>query len=247
MNNLINIKNLDGDLVVSSREVAENFEKRHDHVLRDLDDLQKGVTQNWGDLFYETTYIHEQNKQEYREVLMNRDGFTLLAMGFTGQKALAWKLKYIAAFNKMEEALKSQAQQIDSKFLYMLAGQLEEKEKQIAEQKKEIEHKTEVIRGVTDDIDIYTKRNVLNKVVRYKGANFAQRWNELYQRFTEVYSIDLKARCEGHNLKQSLKKDRLSTIKYAEKFGYIDNLYKIALKLYETDINEILKHLRRIA
>ena len=81
----------------------------------------------------------------------------------------------------MEQALteKEEPLQIDSKFLYQLAEQLEEKEKQIAEQQREIEHKTEVIKGVTDDIDIYTKRNVLNKVVRYKGADFAERWNEL--------------------------------------------------------------------
>ena len=131
MTNLIKVQN--GKLVVSSREVAENFEKRHDHILRDLDDIKSGVTQNWGDLFYETTYIHEQNKQEYREVLMNRDGFTLLAMGFTGSKALQWKLKYIEAFNKMEQTLKKgQPLQIDSKFIYQIAQQLEEKEKQIA-------------------------------------------------------------------------------------------------------------------
>lgn len=247
MNNLINVQKQEGNLVVSSREVAKNFEKEHRGVLRDLDNLREGVAQNWADLFYETTYIHKQNKQEYREVLMNRDGFSLLAMGFTGKKAIGWKLKYIEAFNRMEKALTSKVPEIDSSFLYLLANQLEEKEKQIAEQQREIEHKKEVIKGVTEDIDIYTKRNVLNKVVRYKGANFAERWNELYQRFREVYSIDLKARCEGHNLKQKLKKDHLSTIKYAEKFGHIENLYKIAIKLYETDVNEILKHLQSIA
>lgn len=142
---------------------------------------------------------------------------------------------------------KKQPLKIDSKFMYQIAEQLEEKEKRIAEQKKEIEHKTEVIKGVTDDIDVYTKRNIINKVVRYKGANFADRWNELYDRFREVHSIDLKARCHGYNLKQKKKKDKLSVIKYAEKCGYIDDLYKIALKLYETDINEILKHLQKIA
>ena len=39
--------------------------------------------------------------------LMNRDGFSLLVMGFTGKKALEWKLKYIKAFNQMEEQIKS--------------------------------------------------------------------------------------------------------------------------------------------
>lgn len=245
MNKLINITNQNGNLVVSSREVAENFGKENKHVMEAIRELETSV-ENSTDLFilskYRDSYGREQN-----EYLLTRDGFSLLVMGFTGKKALEWKLKYIEAFNKMEKVFKEQIPKINSKFLYLLAEQLEEKEKKIAEQKREIEHKTEVIKGVTDDIDIYTKRNVLNKVVRYKGANFAERWNELYQRFREVYSIDLKARCEGYNIKQALKKDKLSTIQYAEKFGYIDNLYKIALKLYETDISEILKHLQKIA
>ncbi|MFG5604522.1 Rha family transcriptional regulator, partial [Enterococcus faecalis] len=78
--------------VTSSLQIAETFNKNHQHVLRDLDNLKEGV-QNWTDLFYEDTYIHPQNKQSYRQVIMNRDGFTLLAMGFTGQKALQFKLK----------------------------------------------------------------------------------------------------------------------------------------------------------
>lgn len=99
--------------VTSSRMVAKVFEKKHQHVLRDIDDIKKsGGVQNWTDLFYETTYIHEQNKQEYRMYLMNRDGFSLLAMGFTGKKALEWKLKYIDAFNKMEKTIEEQQKQI---------------------------------------------------------------------------------------------------------------------------------------
>jgi len=109
MNTLINIQNKDGQLLVSSREVAENFQKNHQHVLRDIDVLKEGV-QNWTGLFSETIYTHEQNKQDYREILINRDGFTLLAMGFTGSKALEWKLKYISAFNQMEAALNSPEQ-----------------------------------------------------------------------------------------------------------------------------------------
>lgn len=233
--------------VVSSREVANNFEKQHKHVMESIRGLKTSV-ENSAHLFIPNKYKDSYNREQY-EYLLTRDGFSLLVMGFTGQKALQWKLKYIDAFNKMKQELKEQdkPKEIDSKFLYQLAEQLEEKEKKIAEQQRQIEHKTEVIKGITDDIDIYTKRNVLNKVVRYKGANFAERWNELYDRFREVYSIDLKARCEGYNLKQSLKKDQLSVIKYAEQFGYLDKLYKIALKLYETDINEILKHLQKIA
>ncbi|WP_368254456.1 Rha family transcriptional regulator, partial [Enterococcus faecalis] len=59
--------------VTSSLQIAETFNKNHQHVLRDLDNLKEGV-QNWTDLFYEDTYIHPQNKQSYRQVIMNRDG-----------------------------------------------------------------------------------------------------------------------------------------------------------------------------
>lgn len=62
-------------------------------------------------MFYKTAYIHEQNKQEYPMYLMNRDGFTLLVMGFTGQNALEWKIKYIQAFNAMEKELQASKQQ----------------------------------------------------------------------------------------------------------------------------------------
>lgn len=98
--------------VVTSRNVAEYFHKRHDHVLRDIDNLVNelnamGVSPKLGrPMFQEITYTHNQNKQSYREFEMTRDGFTLLAMGFTGKEALGWKLKYIDAFNRMEEYIK---------------------------------------------------------------------------------------------------------------------------------------------
>ncbi|HLR24181.1 MAG TPA: phage regulatory protein/antirepressor Ant [Candidatus Avipropionibacterium sp.] len=104
MNQLIFIEN--NQALTNSRNIARDFDKEHRHVLESIDKI-KGVAENWADLFYETTYIHEQNKQEYREFLMNRDGFTLLAMGFTGKKALEFKMDYLNEFNKMEQFLNS--------------------------------------------------------------------------------------------------------------------------------------------
>lgn len=78
--------------------VAKKFEKDHQHILRDIRNLMEGVSKI-GDtpMFEETTYIHPQNGQTYPMFIMNRDGFTLLAMGFTGEKALRFKLDYIKA------------------------------------------------------------------------------------------------------------------------------------------------------
>ena len=95
-----------GEPVASSRQIAESFGKDHNHVMRDIKALEEGVSKNGQTpMFYKTEYTHEQNGQTYPMYLMNRDGFTLLAMGFTGKAALEWKLKYIQAFNEMEKKL----------------------------------------------------------------------------------------------------------------------------------------------
>ena len=104
------LKEENGQVLASSREVAEKFGKRHDSVLRDIDNLIKSdSTILWSEMFKETTYTNSRGK-DYRCFDMNRDGFSLLCMGFTGKKALEWKLKYINAFNQMEEKLKSSTQ-----------------------------------------------------------------------------------------------------------------------------------------
>jgi Rha family phage regulatory protein len=102
-------------LTVSSRQVAEDFEKDHKNIIRDIEELKRGWLKieqppqelhNIESLFIESTYVHPQNKQTYKCYELTRDGFSLLVMGFTGKKALEWKLKYIEAFNLMEKKLK---------------------------------------------------------------------------------------------------------------------------------------------
>lgn len=122
-----------GEPVASSRQIADNFEKRHDHVMRDIDAMKKHVP-NFGEMFFETT-VPDSYGRKQRAYLMNRDGFTLLAMGFTGKTALEWKLKYIAAFNEMEKKLTEQPQLTRSQLLAtaLIAAheELEEKDKRI--------------------------------------------------------------------------------------------------------------------
>jgi phage regulatory protein, rha family len=103
MENLVQIA--EGQVVVSSRQVAEHFEKRHADVLASIENLkaENSVLRN---MFCADTYKVEGNNKTYPEYLMNRDGFSLLVMGFTGKKALEWKIKYIQAFNAMEEELR---------------------------------------------------------------------------------------------------------------------------------------------
>ena len=108
MKELISIKNHEGEMVVTSREVAENFEKRHADVIEKIEEFIKTENSVMTKMFIESSYKAGTGKS-YKEYLLTRDGFTLLAMGFTGSKAIEWKLKYIDAFNKMEQALKEQS------------------------------------------------------------------------------------------------------------------------------------------
>lgn len=108
--NLVQVNN-DNQVVVSSRDIAEHFEKEHGKVLRSIDSLvsQNRLTKK---MFFEAS--REYRGQVFRYYFMNRDGFSLLVMGFTGSKALEWKLKYIEAFNAMEAELKKAAKPVDS-------------------------------------------------------------------------------------------------------------------------------------
>ena len=89
--------------VVSSRDVARVFEKEHKHVMEAIRRL--GCSEEFaGSNFRLGSYKDSQN-QERPEYIMTRDGFVILAMGFTGEKAMQFKEAYIAAFNAMEKAL----------------------------------------------------------------------------------------------------------------------------------------------
>lgn len=100
----------EGTVYASSRDVAAFFGKRHDHVLRDIRALMADApvtAPNFGASSYT-----DSTGRTLPAVEMTRDGFTLLAMGFTGKTALAFKVRYIEEFNRMEAQLKAPVQPI---------------------------------------------------------------------------------------------------------------------------------------
>lgn len=106
------VTSYNGVLVADSLEVADRFGKRHADVLRTIDGLITEVaTQNCVTNAEPESYFipsdYQNRGKTYKKYLLTRDGFSLLVMGFTGPAALHWKLLYIEAFNKMEQALRS--------------------------------------------------------------------------------------------------------------------------------------------
>lgn len=103
MNEIVFLQN--EEAMTDSLRVAELFGKRHDRVLRSIEELKKNSSpQNWGQCFHQSSYKDASGKMS-KKYLMNRDGFSMLAMGFTGKKAIDWKWKFVEAFNKMEAVL----------------------------------------------------------------------------------------------------------------------------------------------
>ena len=133
MNEII-LSTQNGEPVASSREVAKRFGKEHKHVLaaiRQILAAENSATK----FFHETAF--EYRGQRFPEYLMNRDGFSLLAMGFTGKEAVQWKLKYIQAFNEMEKQLAQRPQlsraELMAQALIAAHDEREHKDAQIAE------------------------------------------------------------------------------------------------------------------
>lgn len=131
MNELVILTGNSNQPVTTSKMIAEVFEKEHRNVLRDIDAFRDVL--NFEQMFFETTEPDSYGRLQ-RVYQMNRDGFSLLAMGFTGQKALEWKVKYIEAFNYMEQQLNTPELQMAHGLLAAKAL-IEKKDKLIEEMK----------------------------------------------------------------------------------------------------------------
>jgi Rha family phage regulatory protein len=136
---------------VTSRDVAEIFGKRHDNVLRDIQRLDCSEPFRLLN-FEESAFVNAQNKPQPM-VEMTRDGFTFLAMGFTGPRAAQFKEAFIAAFNAMESQLRGGAA------LPALAQAVDTMQRNVAaliERQAEVDTK---VNAILDLVDV-TKRYV---------------------------------------------------------------------------------------
>lgn len=101
---IIELVKENGQVYATSKQIAEDFEKQHKHVLEAINKLLKDVPES-RPMFFETKSL-DKYKREQPAYNLTKDGFTLLAFGFNGKKAMQFKLDYINAFNEMERQLK---------------------------------------------------------------------------------------------------------------------------------------------
>jgi Rha family phage regulatory protein len=103
MKTLVTIQN--GKPITTSLLVAEKFSKKHFHVMSSIKSLLHSHEKSC-QCFLSSSYVDESGKTNLMYI-MNRDGFMILTMGFTGKEALDFKFEFIEAFNPMEAALRS--------------------------------------------------------------------------------------------------------------------------------------------
>lgn len=127
LNNLVFIDN--NRVITDSLTVAETFNKRHDNVMKDIREI--GCSKEFNLLNFEEVEYQDSKNRTYTKYLITQDGFTLLAMGYTGQKAMEFKEKYIKEFRRME----SQLNQLTSPS-YAIEDPIERAKKWIEEQQK---------------------------------------------------------------------------------------------------------------
>ncbi|KAF0468799.1 phage regulatory protein [Pediococcus acidilactici] len=193
MNDLVIMKNQQA--VTTSLQVSEVFGKRHDHILRDISQMKQDVP-NFGGMFLEGVEPDSYGRDR-KVVYMNRDGFTLLAMGFTGKKALEFKIRYIEAFNRMESQIKLDTTKLSPE-LQMFKELFDSMAKQELKTNR-IDHKldniSEIVGTSTMDWRQGTTR-LIQRIAQYQGGGDAYKdvRNEIYAEVDKRAGVSLKTR-----------------------------------------------------
>lgn len=228
-------RNDNGELVVTSRQVAEDFGKRHDQVLRDIEVYKNRIsTPQFCGLFIESEYRASNGKMN-KEYLLTRDGFSFLVMGFTGAKADEWKLKYIEAFNKMEQAIKNPYSHLSKEVQAIFA--LDHKQQQLAVEVKELKEGMPLFNVECKEIQAAVKRKGV-EILGGKGSP-AYKNNSIR---CKVYSdIQQQLRREfGVSRYEAIKRSQLNTAheivaKYKAPIYLTDHIYLLNQQLSDED------------
>jgi Rha family phage regulatory protein len=192
--------------VTTSLIVAEVFEKEHRRVLQDIREL--GCSEEFRQRnFVQSSYVNSQNK-EMPMYHMNKKGFTLLAMGYTGKEAMKFKEAYIDQFEKMEDGLKKPRVLSEREQLMAAMKLTIESAEEIAVMKEEVvEVKTEMkeVRGLVENqitldhgeqrrvqIGIASRIYELETDKALRSPLFAELYREIRNRFGVTSYKDIK-------------------------------------------------------
>lgn len=176
---------VDGKPAILSTTIADRFNKKHKHILRDIDSLisilpESFSASNFGRISYSDSY-----GRQYRAYLLTRDAFSLLAMGLTGKAAVIWKLRYIEAFNALERAALDNTQALAYESGYKIG-----RDETLCLPVMEAERKKGYLAGLKEGKKLEKSQNGLNalaKIVKYARAGLT------YSEIGKVFGISRDA------------------------------------------------------
>ncbi len=148
----INLEIMKNQVFINSLDLAKVFKKRHDNIIQTIENLPQDEFKT---LNFEISSSIRKNglfEKDTKFYKLTRDAFSLLVMGFTGEKAYKWKVEFIKAFNEMEKRLKNLEQEKMQKLAFhqslgyksQLAQQKEKYENKIKALKYDLENKNEL-------------------------------------------------------------------------------------------------------
>lgn len=193
MENLVIMK--ERQAVTTSLQVAEGFEKQHKNVIQAIEEKIQSAenSAHYKSMFAEGVYQDSRNRNQ-KLYYMNRDGFTFIAMGFTGNKADNFKLQYINAFNEMENHIKQEMNMENLSPELQMFGLMH---KALANQELATKRLESKVDGISDLITLETKdwRKEVNGIIRKIAIKQGG-----FDRFSEIGSesyrtLEEKARC----------------------------------------------------
>lgn len=210
-NNELVFKGENSQALTNSLLVAEKFGKEHGDVLKAIDALMSKMSDNQCKGYFDDTSIEVSQPnggvRYSRVVVMNRDGFTLLVMGFTGKKALQFKLDYIAAFNAMENELRNPKPLSQLEILQGSVNALIEHDKRLKAVEQRLDNMDKereengrlLLEAKLSDIPTpqQSVRSRINELVcEYaRATNTAHRdvWNTIYKKLKYLYHISINS------------------------------------------------------
>ncbi|MCP0886964.1 phage regulatory protein/antirepressor Ant [Ligilactobacillus sp. WILCCON 0076] len=187
MESLVIVKN--DQPVTTSLDVAKTFGKEHKNIVRDVRNLileSSKVSSVDISMFLEDRYTVKNNSRSYPMYYMNKDGFTLLVMGFNGRKATQFKLQYIAQFNRMADEIKNRNQvslpRTYAEALHQLVEKVDENEK-LKAQLTQPDFEKEVLKQSKPINVLYTTE----EVAEYCGLTSARLLNKELNKKRIIY------------------------------------------------------------
>lgn len=233
---------LNEKVVVSSRTVAGVYEKEHKHVLRDIRNILDAIPEAQSN-FGPSSYTNKQGK-EMPEIIMDRQGFSMLVMGFTGEKAKRFTYQYTLAFEKMANKIQAPIQELSPQLQLLINMELKQKQLEIA-----IADTKEEIKGIREVVALNPTQwrkdtaDLINKLARKMGGyeHIKALREESYKLLDQRFGVDLQTRLtnkrrrmadEGVCKSKRNKLNQLDVIADDKKLieGYISIIKEMAIK-----------------